>query len=283
MESAKGWAPALPTSEELREAEQRKAPYVGNDQEGPSRLRANTYVLPGKRWAGFSYVAPPPVIDMRSWKFETYGLVNNPMSLTYAEFRELPAVTTRQDHTCVDHVTTPGHEFEGVDFRTIVDLTEPESDCEWILAECDGGYTMVHPVSRPMTLIYKRNGRPLEPANGYPLRLWAPGEWGWKNPKWVRRIKFCEEREVDYWLGWYLLRGMDPEVLDAGYDTDIGSELDPQVVADFNFFTYAEITRDRRRQLHLLGARPWGIAQHRAPLYIGDENWNNDNYKYTLG
>jgi hypothetical protein len=256
---------------------------VGNDREGPSRLRTNTYVLPAKRWAGFSYVAPPPVIDMRSWKFETYGLVNNPLSLTYAELRELPAITSKQDHTCVDHVTTPGHEFEGVDFSTIVNLTEPDSDCEWILAECDGGYTMVHPVTRPMILIYKRNGRPLEPTNGYPLRLWAPGEWGWKNPKWVRRIKFCEEREVDYWLGWYLLRGMDPEVLDAGYDTDVGSELDPQVVADFNFFTYAEITRDRRRQLHLLGARPWGIAQHRAPLYIGDENWNNDNFKYTLG
>ena len=283
MRGAEAWVPRVPTPDEIREAEERKAPFVGDEREGPKRSVPNTHPLPNKRWPAFSYVAPPPVIDMRSWTFETYGLINTPLKLSYAEFKELPTVSTKQDHTCVDHVTTPGHDFEGVDFQTIVRLCDPDPDCEWVLVECDGGYTITHPISTPMVLIYKRNGLPLEPVNGYPLRLWALGEWGWKTPKWVRRIKFCEEREVDYWHGWYYLRGMDPEVLDGGYDTNVGSDLDPAVVADFNFFTYAEITRDRRRQLHLLGARPWGIAQHRAPVYIGDENWNTENYKYTLG
>jgi len=283
MRSAEAWVPRVPTQDEIREAEERKAPFVGDDREGPKRSVPNTTPLPNKRWPAFSYVAPPPVIDMRNWTFETYGLIDTPLKLSYAEFKELPTVSTKQDHTCVDHVTTPGHDFEGVDFQTIVRLCAPDPDCQWVLVECDGGYTITHPITTPMVLIYKRNGLPLEPVNGYPLRLWALGEWGWKTPKWVRRIKFCEEREVDYWHGWYYLRGMDPEVLDGGYDTNVGSDLDPAVVADFNFFTYAEITRDRRRQLHLLGARPWGIAQHRAPVYIGDENWNTENYKYTLG
>ena len=283
MRSADAWAPKVPSPEEIREAEERKQPYLGDEREGPRQQVPNTHTLPNKRWPAFSYVAPPPVIDMRTWTFETYGLIETPLKLSYAELKELPTVSTRQDHTCVDHVTTRGHDFEGVAFQTIVDLCKPDPDCQWVLVECDGGYTITHPITTPMVLIYKRNGQPLEPVNGYPLRLWALGEWGWKTPKWVRRIKFCEEREVDYWHGWYYLRGMDPEVLDGGYDTNVGSELDPAVVADFNFFTYAEITRDRRRQLHLLGARPWGIAQHRAPVYIGDENWNTENYNYTLG
>ena len=110
MRSAESWVPPVPSPDEIREAEERKLPYVGDEREGPRRSVPNTYPLPNKRWPAFSYVAPPPLIDMRNWTFETYGLVNNPLRLTYAEFKELPTVSTKQDHTCVDHVTTPGHD-----------------------------------------------------------------------------------------------------------------------------------------------------------------------------
>ena len=80
----------------------------------------------------------------------------------------------------------------------------------------------------------------------------------------------------------WIQAGKDPMIAPSariwGYDTNFGSDLDPAVVADFNKFTYAEITRDRRRQLHLLGARPWGIAQHRAPVYIGDDDTDEDAF-----
>src|SRR5688572_22232596 len=115
MRSGEAWVPRVPTRDEIREAEERKAPFVGDDREGPRRSVPNTYPLPNKRWPAFSYVAPPPVIDMGRLTFETYGLVNKPLKLSYADFKELPTVHTQQDHTCVEPVNTPGHDFEGVD------------------------------------------------------------------------------------------------------------------------------------------------------------------------
>ena len=282
------WTMFVPTEEEVLAAQPLKVPYIGDDKEGPRRMPPNAFKIPGprvraqKNWTSFIYVPPPAFIDMRSWRFETYGLVENPLSLSYSEFKELPTNNSHQDHTCVDYVTTEGHEFEGVTLQTLLDLTKPDPECKWILMECDGGHTMSHSILQNLILVYRRNGEPLNPTHGYPLRAWTPGEWGFKNVKWLRRIKFCEEREVDYWTAWMLLKGLDPNVMAAGYDSNVGTGVDTETLDNLNTHTYFEFTRERREHLHMLGARHWGYAtQRRGPLYIGDDTWGPEDFQYA--
>jgi DMSO/TMAO reductase YedYZ molybdopterin-dependent catalytic subunit len=280
------WIPTL-TKEDVLESERAKVGFGGNESEQPSLLSPTASRAPGparrrqEAWPSFTYVPPPAVIDMRDWRFETYGLVHRPLSLTYAELKELPSITSWEDHTCIDQIVTPGHRFEGIDFRTIVELTRPDPDCEWILYECDGGFTVSHSIHRKMMLAYLRNGEPIGPSHGYPLRVWIPAEWGFKNPKWVRRVKFCEQREPDFYLTYLRQHGMDPSVIAAAYDTNVGSGVPLDAIEQFLRFFYKSWMWDVRH--NALGARGKGLAAgHRAPTYIGDDTWTPENYEASV-
>ena len=48
-------------------------------------------------------------------------------------------------------------------------------------------------------LAYKMNGEILPPAHGYPLRIFLPGKFGMKQPKWVTRIELIREKYLGYW------------------------------------------------------------------------------------
>jgi DMSO/TMAO reductase YedYZ molybdopterin-dependent catalytic subunit len=59
-----------------------------------------------------------------------------------------------------------------------------------------GGYTDSLPVAKamePTTLVaYGMNGTSLPRAHGYPARIIAPGIYGMKNVKWLRRIEVVD-------------------------------------------------------------------------------------------
>jgi hypothetical protein len=79
-----------------------------------------------------------------------------------------------------------------------------------------------------------------------------------------------------------LLKGLDPNVMAAGYDSNVGSGIDTGTLDNLNTHTYFEFTRERREHLHMLGARHWGYAtQRRGPLYIGDDTWGPEDFQYA--
>ena len=57
--------------------------------------------------------------------------------------------------------------------------------------------TQCFPIDQVLLFATKRNGTTLPREGGYPLRAVAPGEYGYKSVKWVRKIKFTEKRELD--------------------------------------------------------------------------------------
>lgn len=273
-------------AEEVEAQQRQKEGYCGSAQSPPREAPVDIFKLGGrsqKAWPNFTYVPPPPVIDMRTWRFETYGLIENPLSLDYEEFKRLPTVSSREDAICIDYVNTPDHSFEGVALETILEMTKPHPDCQWVLLEAYGGHTMSQSIMLPTRLVYKKDGEPLDPGHGYPLRAWTPGEFGYKNLKWIHRVKFCEEREMDYYMAWYILNGIDPDALTEGYDASVATGLPFEVINDFNTNTYFLLTLERRRNLHLLGGRQACMGQYKAPIILHDDTWNAENYEYFVG
>jgi DMSO/TMAO reductase YedYZ molybdopterin-dependent catalytic subunit len=53
-------------------------------------------------------------------------------------------------------------------------------------------------------LVYAMNGVPLSPDHGFPLRIYVPGRYGMKQPKWIRRIEVTDRWRPGYWVerGW---------------------------------------------------------------------------------
>src|SRR5207247_2075153 len=55
-----------------------------------------------------------PRFDAAQWDFKVWGLVEQPVRLTYAEFAALPKTTLRSDIHCVTAWSKLGVAFEGV-------------------------------------------------------------------------------------------------------------------------------------------------------------------------
>src|SRR5262249_54206026 len=53
-------------------------------------------------------------------------------------------------------------------------------------------------------LPYQMNGVPLPPDHGFPVRIFIPGKYGMKQPKWITKLEFTDRGTPGYWerRGW---------------------------------------------------------------------------------
>jgi hypothetical protein len=71
----------------------------------------------------------------------------------------------------------------------------------------DGFYESV-PLNEAMDdrtlLVYAMNGQSLTIAHGFPLRIFIPGHYGMKQPKWITDMVAADHRGAGYWVerGW---------------------------------------------------------------------------------
>jgi DMSO/TMAO reductase YedYZ molybdopterin-dependent catalytic subunit len=173
---------------------------------------------------------PVPQIDVATWRLEIGGSVARPRSWTW---EELTALTERSVFATVEcagngrsflkqHVHgvqwgagAIGHaEWTGVPLRLVLEQAGITAGALDVVFEgCDQGTEADHPEpmyfarSLPLAkaldpdtlLAYRMNGEILEPAHGYPLRLFVPGWYGIASVKWLKRIEVIDSRFRGYY------------------------------------------------------------------------------------
>jgi len=145
-----------------------------------------------------------PRFDPKAWTLRVDGLVERPTVLTWDQFTALPALTVTADFHCVTAWSRFDNRWEGVSFRTIVDLVRPKPEAKYVVLTCgDAGYTTNLPLDvlldDNVLLAYRHDGRPLPLEHGGPMRLVVPKRYGWKSAKWVRQITLLDRDEPGYW------------------------------------------------------------------------------------
>lgn len=149
------------------------------------------------------HVGTVPTFDEKSWTLEVYGLVKKPLTLSYAEFKELPRSVSVSDFHCVTGWSKLYNKWEGVRFKTIVQSVKPLDNARFVTIECEGGYNTSLPLEElirdDVILAYNLDSGDLPPENGGPLRIVVPHKYAYKSAKWVRKIKFTEDQELGYW------------------------------------------------------------------------------------
>ena len=164
----------------------------------PERIPPGWRIAPSDRWPiNNPEPALPADFDIRNWRFRTLGEVDRPLDLTYDEFRKLPHVTKILDHHCVDGWSFLGQSWEGVDLSVLKELSEVRSSAKFVMIEGGKSLSQRFPVDQDLLLADGQNGKELTKAAGYPLRLVAPGEYGFKSRKWIDALRFCAEEEID--------------------------------------------------------------------------------------
>jgi DMSO/TMAO reductase YedYZ molybdopterin-dependent catalytic subunit len=166
-------------------------------------------------------------------------MVKNAMVFKYSELRALPSVVSESDFHCVTSWSRFNNIWEGVSFKKITEMVEPEADvrnvviiCENIYSKAEDGsprrsdlqYTTALRLSDleryDVLLAYRLDGDELEPKHGWPLRLVVPHKYGYKSGKWVRELIFTSEYTLGYWESTGYSDTADPFTNDR-YD-DIG-------------------------------------------------------------
>jgi len=149
------------------------------------------------------HVGSIPTFDPEKWDFKVEGLVQKPVRFTYKDFMDLPSKVSISDFHCVTGWSRLDNKWEGVSFKTIVDLVKPLNNTRYVTIEAEGNYSTSLPLEDlledDVVLAYRLDNKTLEPKYGGPLRLVVPKKYAYKSAKWVRKLRFTTKQEPGYW------------------------------------------------------------------------------------
>jgi DMSO/TMAO reductase YedYZ molybdopterin-dependent catalytic subunit len=155
-----------------------------------------------------------PKVDLSRWDLKVYGLVDNPLTLTWDEFKALPRKTVQTDIHCVTRWTKLDTTWEGVPIQEILRLAQVRATATHVLSHAEQGYTANLPLTilddDDVLLADTFGGQPLEPEHGYPLRLVVPKRYFWKSSKWVRGLEFLDHDQLGFWERYGYNNDADP-------------------------------------------------------------------------
>ena len=146
---------------------------------------------------------PTPRIDLSTWQFRIFGLVEEEITLDWQEFNALPQTRLDAEFHCVTQWSKLQNVWEGILFTDLIKLVAPKSEAKYVMAHCYGGYTTNIALDvlndDDVLFAHSHDGAPLDAEHGGPMRLVVPKRYGWKSAKWVNGIEFMAEDAPGFW------------------------------------------------------------------------------------
>ncbi len=170
-----------------------------------------------KKWPVLHF-GPIPAIQRETWGLRVWGLCENPYTLNWDEFLQLPQVEVRCDIHCVTHWSRLDNTFTGVQTKLLIELAQPKPEAKFVMqhaaSEPGGDFTVNVPLDEfthdDCMLTYLHDGHPLAPEHGYPVRAVVPQLYFWKGAKWITGIELRATDAPGFWeINGYHMHG-DP-------------------------------------------------------------------------
>jgi len=154
----------------------------------------------------------PPEVEGGAWRLEVRGLVERPLSLPLAEVRSRRAVHQAATLSCISNPI--GGDLISTGIFTGVRLKDVLAEAGLlpgaravVIKSADGFYEsmgLAEAMDDRTLLVHAMNGEPLTVAHGFPLRIFIPGHYGMKQPKWITSLEAVDRDGPGYWVdrGW---------------------------------------------------------------------------------
>jgi DMSO/TMAO reductase YedYZ molybdopterin-dependent catalytic subunit len=161
---------------------------------------------PGQR-----LVANWPVLDLgvqpdvtkHDWRLSADGLVENPVSLTYARLLAMPQSESVSDIHCVTKWSRYDNRWVGVSARDLIALVRPKAEVAHVIFHAYDGYTtnvtLEAFAADDAMIAHSWEGYPITRQHGGPVRIVIPRYYFWKSAKWVKRIEFSRDDKPGFW------------------------------------------------------------------------------------
>jgi DMSO/TMAO reductase YedYZ molybdopterin-dependent catalytic subunit len=145
----------------------------------------------------------PLVFDPSSWRLKVCGAVENPMIVTWEQFVQWPNTRLTSDFHCVTKWSNFDNEWRGTLFTEFAKMVHPKPQAKFVRMADHQGYDTSVPLSVCMDsdviLATHRNGQPLTPEHGGPMRMIIPKLYAWKSCKWLVEVEFLAQDKLGYW------------------------------------------------------------------------------------
>ena len=192
----------------FRSSEDRKARAAGIDE---SRIPPGQYYT--DKWPVL-HAGGVPRIDLATWDFRVFGLVRNPIRVSFDELVALGTQEQSSDIHCVTRWTKLDMPWKGVPMRAVLDLVQPLNRARFVIAHAEQGFSANLPLEAvdadDAMLAHEAEGAPLTPEHGFPLRLLAPSRYFWKSAKWLRGLEITDVDRPGFWEGYGYHNDADP-------------------------------------------------------------------------
>lgn len=151
-----------------------------------------------------------PQLNADYWALMLSGLVETPLIIAYHDLLALPQ--TELDCTLACGGQQPGGDmighalWRGVSLAHLFQEIEISPQAAYARFYAADGYVTSLPLAQTADLViaHQMNNAPLAPEHGFPARLIAPGRYGYKMPRWLRRIELAAHPALSVWekRGW---------------------------------------------------------------------------------
>jgi len=213
-----------------------------------------------------------PKVDGETWRLKVEGLVDRPLTLSLQDIRSKPGQTQAITLSCIsnpvggDLISTAF--LTGVPLKRILEEAGLKAGVREIAIESADGYYESVPLAEAMDdrtlLVYDMNGEPLTAPHGFPLRVYIPGHYGMKQPKWILRLEAIDREGAGYWVdrGWSATAIVrTTSVIDAVAAEARPVETDPVPIGGI---AYSGARGISRVEVQVDGG-PWEEAELRQP------------------
>jgi DMSO/TMAO reductase YedYZ molybdopterin-dependent catalytic subunit len=110
----------------------------------PARLPPGQYLT--EKWPVL-HAGDVPDVDLELWNLRVFGLVEEEVTLDYAQLRALPATGITTDIHCVTRWSRFDAGFRGVHWRELAKLCEPQPAAHFVVAHAEQGFTANLPLA----------------------------------------------------------------------------------------------------------------------------------------
>ncbi|MGD8863738.1 MAG: molybdopterin-dependent oxidoreductase [Myxococcales bacterium] len=220
----------------------------------------------------------PPDVTRADYRLDIGGLVRTPRSFSLAALeQEFSALHQFVTLSCIsnpvggDLIGTT--RWTGASLQDVLARVEPAAGATHVRIRALDGFDEVVALEtarndRRVMLAYAWDGLPLTAEHGFPLRVYVPGVYGMKQPKWIESLELVDGWQPGYWVrrGWDRHARMkttsviDTVAVDAAYRNEAGRLLVP--IGGIAHAGARGISRVELRQ----DDGPWQGAQLRTPL-----------------
>ncbi|MEO5982750.1 MAG: molybdopterin-dependent oxidoreductase [Pedococcus sp.] len=151
-----------------------------------------------------------PRVDVKSWKLEITGDVEQPYSLTFDELLKMPMIERHITLNCVSNEVGGPYVsstlWQGVRVKDLLERAGVKDNVDQILSESTDGMTISTPIEaltddRDAIIAVAMNGEPLPARHGFPARMVTPGLYGFVGAtKWVTKLTATTyAKDKAYW------------------------------------------------------------------------------------